>query len=386
MTPIVYLHGFRSSPGERQGAGDGARDVATLPRRCAVRRSHVPDARASPRRSRSRSVMASWLRAPRETAPLTFVGSSLGGYYATHLAERYGARAVLINPAVRPYDDLAPVPRHADQHVHRRVVRRSPRRTSTSFARSRSRASRGPSATSCSCRRGDEVLDYRESVAYYGGACQFVQGGGDHAFQDFDAQIPAILRFAAVADDAIRRRDRRRRPRRRRDRVRPARPRQRLAMLDERRSRAPRLARQLRPGLGAGQGRRTSRVRQLDPGLGARPVAEARRRSWSRRPASTSRCRSRAACTCACRAASSTSAQRGCRRCSRSRDSSATAIDILDREALARRLPGRRSRCRRRQLSDLDGHCNPLRLLDALHAGLRARGHRLSTRRRRARR
>ena len=37
---------------------------------------------------------------------LTLIGSSLGGYYATHLAERCGARAVLINPAIRPYDDL----------------------------------------------------------------------------------------------------------------------------------------------------------------------------------------------------------------------------------------------------------------------------------------
>jgi predicted esterase YcpF (UPF0227 family) len=45
---------------------------------------------------------------------------------------------------------------------------------------------------------GDEILDWHEAVAYYGGAWQFVQGGGDHAFQDFEAQIPAILRFAGV--------------------------------------------------------------------------------------------------------------------------------------------------------------------------------------------
>jgi predicted esterase YcpF (UPF0227 family) len=45
---------------------------------------------------------------------------------------------------------------------------------------------------------GDEVLDWREAVGYYGGAWQFVQGGGDHAFQDFESQIPAILRFAGM--------------------------------------------------------------------------------------------------------------------------------------------------------------------------------------------
>jgi predicted esterase YcpF (UPF0227 family) len=46
---------------------------------------------------------------------------------------------------------------------------------------------------------GDEVLDYREAVAFYAGAWQFLQGGGDHAFTGFAAQIPALLRFAGVA-------------------------------------------------------------------------------------------------------------------------------------------------------------------------------------------
>jgi predicted esterase YcpF (UPF0227 family) len=42
----------------------------------------------------------------------------------------------------------------------------------------------------------DELLDYREAVAFYAGAYQYVRGGGDHAFTDFEAQVPAILRFA----------------------------------------------------------------------------------------------------------------------------------------------------------------------------------------------
>ena len=45
---------------------------------------------------------------------------------------------------------------------------------------------------------GDEVLDYREAVAFYAGAWQYVRGGGDHAFEDYERQIPAILRFAGV--------------------------------------------------------------------------------------------------------------------------------------------------------------------------------------------
>jgi uncharacterized protein len=53
---------------------------------------------------------------------------------------------------------------------------------------------------------GDEVLDYRVAVAFYAGAWQFVQGGGDHAFHDFAAQIPVLLRFAGVAPAAVERR------------------------------------------------------------------------------------------------------------------------------------------------------------------------------------
>src|SRR5689334_17984753 len=101
---IVYLHGFRSSPRSVK-AQAMVRAVDALP---AASRPKlvVPDLGHAPAEAIARAVAI--VERERDDAPLAFVGSSLGGFYATHLAERYGARAVMINPAVRPYDDLAP--------------------------------------------------------------------------------------------------------------------------------------------------------------------------------------------------------------------------------------------------------------------------------------
>ena len=96
---ILYLHGFRSSPqsfkarllGERMTElGIGEQYICPL----------LP---ASPQ-----EVIALSLKLVDGCAPeeLTVIGSSLGGFYATYLAERLGCRAVLLNPAVRSFRDL----------------------------------------------------------------------------------------------------------------------------------------------------------------------------------------------------------------------------------------------------------------------------------------
>lgn len=190
---IVYLHGFRSSPLSVK-AQAMVRAVAALPAQ--VRPAlFVPDLGDRPAAA-IRKVVDIVARERRPDATLAFVGSSLGGYYATHLAERFGARAVMINPAIRPYDDLAPYKgtqtnmysgeafEVTDAHFDELRALAVPRITH-------------PERYFLLVQSGDEVLDYGEAVAYYGGAWQFVQGGGDHAFQGFEAQIPAILRFAA---------------------------------------------------------------------------------------------------------------------------------------------------------------------------------------------
>jgi hypothetical protein len=202
MTTIVYLHGFRSSP-QSVKATQFRRFVATLPG--ALRpRLYVPELQHRP--ALAIAGVADWIE--REVGAsglpaLTFVGSSLGGYYATHLAERYGVRAALINPAVRPYDDLQPYV-GTQQNLYTGEAFEV---TAAHFAELRAlavgRITR-PGRYLLLVESGDEVLDYREAVAFYAGAWQYVRGGGDHAFRDFEAQIPVILKFAGVIGQGAR--------------------------------------------------------------------------------------------------------------------------------------------------------------------------------------
>ena len=191
---IVYLHGFRSSPASTKAAQLRAA-VDALP--AAVRPAlDIPALVPQPSAA---IAQAAALIERHGAAAVTIVGSSLGGYYATHLAERFGTRAVLVNPAVRPYDDLAPYV-GVQTNLHTGAAFEV---TAAHFDELRAlRVARitDPGRYLLMVETGDEVLDYAEAVAFYAGAWQFVRGGGDHAFRDFAAQMPALLRFAGVAD------------------------------------------------------------------------------------------------------------------------------------------------------------------------------------------
>ena len=103
----------------------------------------------------------------------------------------------MINPAIRPYDDLAPYKGAQTNMYSGEAFEVTDAHFDELRALAVPRITR-PERYFLLVQSGDEVLDYREAVAYYGGAWQFVRGGGDHAFQGFEAQIPAILRFAAL--------------------------------------------------------------------------------------------------------------------------------------------------------------------------------------------
>jgi predicted esterase YcpF (UPF0227 family) len=134
--------------------------------------------------------------ASRRVAP-TLVGSSLGGFYATWLAERHACKAVLVNPAV-----LAPLLLTQCLGAHENL--HSGARAELAAAHlDELRALEIPAITRPErywllAERGDEVLDYRHAAAYYAGARQTVLDGGDHSFTRWEDYLDEIARFAGL--------------------------------------------------------------------------------------------------------------------------------------------------------------------------------------------
>jgi len=193
MAPvIVYLHGLNSSP-----ASVKARKVvafaATLEPPPLV---HVPRLATWP--SAAIADVRAWVDANADTTALTFIGSSLGGYYATWLAEHYDARAVLINPAIRPFEQLDAY-LGAQRNLYTEERWELTRGHFDDLARFRVARITRPERYFLLVRSGDELLDWREAVAHYAGARQFVAAGGTHGWEDIDDELISMLRFAGCA-------------------------------------------------------------------------------------------------------------------------------------------------------------------------------------------
>ena len=127
--------------------------------------------------------------------PPTLVGSSLGGFYATYLAEQHGAKTVLINPAVVAHLSLAEFVGPQTNLYTGETFDFTLEHVAEMKALEVERVSR-PERYWLLVETGDELLDYRQAVAKYAGARQTVIEGGDHSFQCFDDFLDPILEFA----------------------------------------------------------------------------------------------------------------------------------------------------------------------------------------------
>ncbi len=192
ITHLLYLHGFRSSPQSMK-----ARKMAELVAACHPAVTWwCPQLPPSPREAMALLVegTAAWPH-----ASMAVIGSSLGGFYATAVAERYGCKAVLLNPAIDPARDLAKYigeqtawhnpderflfePRFVDEL---RALHAGPLKVPENYL--------------AVIAKGDEVLDWREMTTRYAGAQIRLLEGGDHALSDFDLHAPVILDFLALA-------------------------------------------------------------------------------------------------------------------------------------------------------------------------------------------
>ena len=188
---ILYLHGFRSSPQSFK-----ARVTAARMQQLGLADQFVcPQLPASPA-----AAIASALdiAAGCAATQLTLIGSSLGGYYATWLAERLGCRAVLLNPAVLASRDLQQYVGVSTQFHSDQPFEFKPEYIAELQALTVPRISQ-PERYLLLAATGDEVLDWREMVAHYPGAQQCVIAGSDHAISEYPDYLARVLAFCGVA-------------------------------------------------------------------------------------------------------------------------------------------------------------------------------------------
>ncbi len=186
---LVYLHGFNSSPASHKAQvmksyleGRGQGHLYACPA--------LPDTPTEAIQAIERAI------AGRDPHGVTFIGSSLGGFYATYLAERLDCRTVLINPAITPHVGLEAY-LGTQKNLHTGEAYELTRAHLEGW-RALQVEHIDPERYLLLLETGDEVLDWRAAARKYEGARMSVRDGGDHSLQGFPEHLPRILAFAGI--------------------------------------------------------------------------------------------------------------------------------------------------------------------------------------------
>ena len=183
----LYIHGFNSSPASLKGQqlirhfeSIGQPSQLSVPAL-----SHWPE-----------EAMQQLETIVQQHDELLLIGSSLGGFYATNLCERYShVKAVLVNPAVAPHTLLGallgPQKNFYSGEEYQLTLEHMAQLERLYYPQLQY-----PERLLLMQQEGDETLDYREAVHYYREASQIVQPGGHHGFENFESMLPTIFAFA----------------------------------------------------------------------------------------------------------------------------------------------------------------------------------------------
>lgn len=189
LPAVLYLHGFNSSPDSLK-----ARQFIEY---CEQRKLAEVLAPALPHDpSRAMDLLVDLVR---EKSPVLLVGSSLGGYYATWLCERFGIPAALVNPAVAPVEHLGKEFLGRQKNYYTGEEYEFTLEHAMALRELQVNEIKDPSRYLLLVQTADEVLDYRLALDLYKGCEQLVQEGGNHSFEHFEKVLPAICRFAGLS-------------------------------------------------------------------------------------------------------------------------------------------------------------------------------------------
>ena len=180
---IIYIHGFGGS-----GQGSKARlfrEQYKNVRFIAPSLPYVPDLAIM--------TLEELIEQFLKNEPVYLIGSSLGGFYALYLSDKYNLPTVLLNPSVKPYETLA------------RLVGEAPSfydESSFEWNEEHIKSLRGydvqkPNEANIFllAQSGDEVLDYREALQKLPNARRQIDEGGNHGFEGIEKHFEAIELF-----------------------------------------------------------------------------------------------------------------------------------------------------------------------------------------------
>lgn len=189
MPSLLYLHGFNSSPNSKKALQTQSWFAQHAPEITFICPPLSPYANSA-METLSRIIEA------RAEQSIYLVGSSMGGFFATCLIERYNLRGVLINPAVSPGRGLQDwlgenanymtgekwlfEHQHIDQYLALDAGIKSLAHKNNYHVLLQS---------------GDEVLDYRDAEQRYRGCKIILESGGDHSFIDYHRHLATIHQF-----------------------------------------------------------------------------------------------------------------------------------------------------------------------------------------------
>lgn len=183
---ILYIHGFNSSPKSMKAVQTKQYFEENFPKIS----FHCPQIASSPNGA---IEQLDHIIAEHKNDQWLLLGSSLGGYFSTYFAEKYQLKAVLINPAVKPYLLLSDIIGEqtnpytgevyqvtTDYIEHLKVLDIEKIEQNNYLVM---------------VQTGDEVLDYRQATDKYAQSTLIVQEGGDHSFINFEQMLPDIVKF-----------------------------------------------------------------------------------------------------------------------------------------------------------------------------------------------
>ncbi len=192
MPPLlIYLHGFLSSP-----AAQKAQELQEY----LHQHAHLavdflaPAIAAYPAQAIAELQQCIRDEQQQGRQSIGLVGSSLGGFYARCLVEAFQLRAVLINPAVQPYQLLRQrLGEHENPYSGEPFCLTEQHMLDLKSLEPLSL--QHPEHYLVMLQTGDEVLDYRAAQQHYRHSPQIVEAGGNHRFADFKKHIPDVLQF-----------------------------------------------------------------------------------------------------------------------------------------------------------------------------------------------